>query len=199
MAHYNFVKDIKESEILALYKLNHFLFNYPKAYLKSGYYPGYDMWLDEKNTAEFKFDMESMKTGNIAIEICKPNGNPSGILATTSNIWIHYAAGEILYFEPKKLKEYCKVGINENTKKPFRLLKGGDNKATYMIIIPISQIKEDKIYSHLEPCDELRNYVLEVRKHNQEEQKNITEIYINILINKIIKNHNRMPYENINS
>ena len=81
------------------------------------------------------------ETGNIAIEI-KYKNNPSGLSATDAETWIHLleSDGKILggfllpvpYFK-KRIKKLFNSG-------KVRVIKGGDNNDSTIILVPINLI-----------------------------------------------------------
>lgn len=87
---------------------------------------------DTDFTCEVKYDLMSLKTGNIAIEIWNTKSNmPSGITATKANLWIIVIPQDkvnIFAIKTETLKKY----IEDN--KPFKTVNfGGDKNAKLLI------------------------------------------------------------------
>lgn len=81
------------------------------------------------------------ETGNIAIEI-RYKGQPSGLSTTESSIWMHLLAdndkivgGFVL--KVSQLKERVKYLLN---KKYARIVMGGDDNMSQLILVPIKYI-----------------------------------------------------------
>ena len=80
-------------------------------------------------------------TGNIAIEI-RCNGKPSGLSTTESSVWIHLLAhnnvikGGFL-FKVDELKAKIKK-LHES--EDLKLVMGGDNNASQMVLLPIKEL-----------------------------------------------------------
>lgn len=118
---------------------------YPQAYRISGKEAKYDIIIPEINkTIEVKRDIMSAKTGNLAIEVFKKNGQPSGIMASEATYWVIYTDGEIYFLDKNKLKQYATATENN-----FRIVMGGDNKATQMVLLPVSKLKEQDFFAQI--------------------------------------------------
>lgn len=122
----------------------------------NGYNPNWDIdlkfgeagenWIlllgSDKSKIEVKTERDDwVRTGNIAIEF-QFKGNPSGIAKTTADWWIHLLAlgGEVkaaFVLPVPALKQFVFVNaIN----KQFRIVTGGDNKDSDLILVPIEMI-----------------------------------------------------------
>ena len=126
--------------------------------LTEGYCKGFDLDLEygkmgedfvqqvmEGNTKiEIKTERDIWKkTGNIAIEI-SCNGKPSGLSTTEADTWIHLLAykGVIeggFLLKVGRIKDEIKKLHKEGT---LNLKMGGDNNASQMVLIPITQLFE---------------------------------------------------------
>lgn len=98
-----------------------------------------DFWIfinDKKFSCETKFDVYANKSGNICLEVfntklCKP----SGIMGTTTDIWITVLAENIIYFSKvESLKQFTK----EN--KPKRELIGVGDNNSHILLYSIEDI-----------------------------------------------------------
>jgi len=98
--------------------------------------------LGTNKTIEVKNDLMAAKTGNLAIEISKKSGEKSGIMASEATYWWIHAVGEILSLDREELKDYCGEAQH-------RVVWGGDNWATQMVLIPIDEIKQLPSYRKL--------------------------------------------------
>ena len=80
-------------------------------------------------------------TGNIAIEI-RCSGKPSGLSTTESSTWIHLLAhkGQIeggFLFKVGELKDKIKNLQKEGN---LKMVMGGDNNASQMVLLPIKEL-----------------------------------------------------------
>ena len=136
LSNYNFKKDKllgdkAEDTILQILHESGF----PNAYRVNGKEARWDIIIPEINKKlEIKNDVKAEKTGNLAIEIYKKNGNPSGIMISESDFWIIFAAKEIFMLDRVELKNYTSNGTHKIT-------WGGDNFATQMALISIETIR----------------------------------------------------------
>ena len=104
-----------------------------------GCHPGYDIEVEEiKKTLECKYDRMSKKTGNIAIEY-QCYGKPSGISSTKADFWV------IAYFHKNKwCKGFIQVNVLREACKGLRSVKGGDDFASFMYLMPTKRFDEIK-------------------------------------------------------
>lgn len=114
---------------------------YPDIEIVEGYEKGFD--LVDKITgykAEVKFDWESRKTDNIAIEYLY-KGKKSGISETSAYEWF-----QVFYFNGSWYVFRCKVSeLKSFLKSNFRYLskvKGGDNLNSNLILVSKKLIME---------------------------------------------------------
>jgi hypothetical protein len=78
----NFDKDYEDGNNIEKLVLNLILKKYPKAYIKEGYFKGWDIHIPEiDKTVEVKFDRVAETGKNILIEI-ESNNEPSGMSTT---------------------------------------------------------------------------------------------------------------------
>ena len=122
----------------------------------NGYNPNWDIdlkfgedgenWIlllgSDKSKIEVKTERDDWaRTGNIAIEF-QFRGNPSGIAKTTADWWIHLLAfgGEVkaaFVLPVPALRQFVFVNaINRQ----FKIVTGGDNKDSDLILVPIEMI-----------------------------------------------------------
>tara|TARA_R100000664_G_C2655260_1_gene73984 strand:+ start:27 stop:533 length:507 start_codon:yes stop_codon:yes gene_type:complete len=113
-----------------------------------------EVWADNlfnNGTIEVKTERDTGKptqwvtTGNIAIEIRGRDGRLSGLSITQATIWVHLLSknGHIkggFVFEVSQLKKRIKELHSAN---PLRIVKGGDDDATQMILLPIDKLFKD--------------------------------------------------------
>ena len=98
--------------------------------------------LEGNSKIEIKTQRDKWKdTGNIAIEI-RCNGKPSGLTTTEASAWVHLLSykdnilgGFIL--NVKKLKERIKE-LNEQKK--VKIVMGGDDNMSQLVLVPIKEI-----------------------------------------------------------
>ena len=108
-----------------------------------------EFWVDDalsNGTVEVKTERDIwVKTGNIAIEIRGRDGRKSGISVTEADTWIQLLSidgvvkgGFILKVSDlkKRMKELYADGT-------ARLVMGGDDNATQMMLIPIDKLFRD--------------------------------------------------------
>lgn len=137
MGNYNFLKDIvigEDAERKALEILHKAGFE--DAYKVNGNEKRWDIVVPSINkTFEIKNDLMSSKTGNLAIEIGKRSGEPSGITSSESDYFMIFTCGEVLLIDTPSLKEYVNNGSH-------RVVNGGDKWQTRMALVKISDMKE---------------------------------------------------------
>lgn len=84
-----------------------------------------EAYMNDKDrlTFECKNDLYAEKSGNIAIEHFNSKKNePSGILVSQSDIWVHKACGTIWVCATVRLKKFFE------TEKPHKKIKSGGDK-----------------------------------------------------------------------
>ena len=88
------------------------------------------------NKFEVKSDYMAHRTGNIAIELMS-RGKDSGIRTTEACHWVYkiVSADLILVITTEKLKRF----VEENMDK-YKIVMGGDNYTSQMILIPIKDL-----------------------------------------------------------
>jgi hypothetical protein len=144
-----FINDLNTGKYYETLFLNHIKF---KDYERpDGYFKEYDIKVYKNNggisTYEVKSDKQINIYGNICIEyMCK--NKPSGIITSTAKYWaIFEPKGDqyALYKIPSKIiRDYI-----EN-KKYKRLCKGGDNKASRLVIFDKNLFKDYIIYNNID-------------------------------------------------
>lgn len=127
----NFDKDYEDGNNIEKLVLNLILKKYPKAYIKKGYFKGWDIHIPEiDKTVEVKFDRVAETGKNILIEI-ESNNEPSGMSTTKADFWVIYDNIKFYWFKTEQIKK-C---IYEN-KLHWREYKANQDKKTkkaYMI------------------------------------------------------------------
>lgn len=88
-------------------------------------------------TFEVKNDIMSQKTGNLAIEIGKKNGEPSGITASEADYFIIFTCGEVFLIDTHSLRKYATNGTH-------KIVNGGDGWRTKMALVKINDMKQQK-------------------------------------------------------
>jgi len=87
---------------------------------------------------EIKYDKMAKKTGNLCFELFDDKSRPSGILATEADLTVYMLDKNTIFeFQTNELKKFIEYAIKE---KQFKVVKGGDNRAFTMIIVPIDTI-----------------------------------------------------------
>ena len=108
-----------------------------------------EKWVDSllsNGTVEVKTERDIwFTTGNIAIEMRGRDGRKSGISVTEATTWIHLLSlnGEVeggFIFKVSDLKERIKQLHQSGDAK---IVMGGDDNATQMILLPINKLFKD--------------------------------------------------------
>lgn len=106
------------------------------------------VWLGSKDAkVEVKTERDTWeKTGNVAFEF-KYWGNPSGIAITQADWWVHILSKDnefiqAFIFPVPKLKDFLRAAYHEPHKFNCRISDGGDDRASRIILVPISQLHE---------------------------------------------------------
>jgi hypothetical protein len=82
-------------------------------------------------TVEVKYDVMSTRTGNIAVEYWNSKQNkPSGITASTSNLWCYVIGSEKEIW----LTPTSKLRLFVQNEKPVKSIENGGNKNSNMLI-----------------------------------------------------------------
>jgi hypothetical protein len=97
---------------------------------------------DGSKKVEVKTDRMAHITGNIAVEY-KWNGKPSGISTTQADYWAFLIEDNkfIIFIETEKLKTIARYWFYNGY-----FVYGGDDNASEMVLIPINQINNTKLY-----------------------------------------------------
>lgn len=156
MGSYSFLKDLEESKVAV---------NIVKTYLGTLHEDAENVTISELERArqkegdvevlsdcgiaysvEIKYDMMAKKTGNICFETHNKKGTLTGISSTEADE-VHYVIpdeeGFTLYmFKTEDLKAYL---FDEKNISKFRSVKGGDRRATFMLLVKRELIDEDKV------------------------------------------------------
>jgi hypothetical protein len=91
--------------------------------------------LTGRETIEVKRDRQSSKTGNAVIEY-KYKGRPSGLAITKANWWgFIFNDDTLVLIRTIKLKEIARKFYHLG-----KTVKGGDKKASDMILVPITEL-----------------------------------------------------------
>jgi len=135
----DFKKDLEEGEKAERYIVKQLLREYPTLKKVEGYNPGYDLIDEMGYTVEVKFDIGSKTTGNIAFEYSY-KGNPSGISTSSALDWVQiYFSNGWVYSQMRtyNLKIFLKSNI-----KSFKIVNGGDDNKSHLILVPVSTFQE---------------------------------------------------------
>jgi hypothetical protein len=106
-------------------------------------------WVDNlfnSGTIEVKTERDIWATtGNIAIEIRGRDGRKSGLSITEATIWVHLLSlnGHIkggFVFEVSELKKKIKELHSADS---LKVVMGGDDNATQMVLLPIDKLFKD--------------------------------------------------------
>ena len=81
---------------------------------------------------EVKHDLQAARTGNVAVEVSH-GGEPSGIVATTSDLWIVVTDAELLFIPTARLRDFV---IGET----FPEVPAGDQHAARVKLVPLSRL-----------------------------------------------------------
>ncbi len=161
MGHYFFLKDLEESKVAVnvvksyLSQLHKNVKGLEITELERARQKEGDLEVTFKRKAsycvEVKYDMMAKKTGNMCFETHNKKGDLTGIASTEADE-IHYVVprdeGFILYvFNTKSLRKYL---YDEKNIGKFRMVKGGDRRATSMILVKIDVLLEDNVAHKIE-------------------------------------------------
>ena len=153
MAHYNFKRDLEDSQKAVDIVLGHLIDRGYTAHELEGkteqkygdirYYRS-----DEPVNVEVKYDLMSRKTGNLCFEMSNGRG-PTGIMKTKANLVVYICPAEVGHvgyvFKIDKLKEYiCRIG---NTS--VQIKNGGDRRSFTLALVKIDTIISDEIVSEI--------------------------------------------------
>lgn len=97
---------------------------------------------DGSKKVEVKTDRMAHKTGNIAVEYeCR--GKPSGISTTEADYWafIIYSGNYIVITKTEMLKKIARYWFTHG-----KVVAGGDDNASMMVLIPIKELNNITLY-----------------------------------------------------
>ena len=164
MGHYSFLRDLEESKVAV---------NVVKAFLENLHEDANNAIVEELGKArqkegdvevtsecgisysvEVKYDMMAKQTGNLCFETHNSKGDLTGISSTEANE-VHYVVPEedgfsLYMFKTKELRNY--LFDTKNISK-FRSVKGGDRRATCMLLVSRVLIEEDGVPYRTEHID----------------------------------------------
>lgn len=104
---------------------------FPSATLVNAY-KGYDIWIPEiHKSVEVKLDQKSQHSGNIVIEI-EMYDKPSGLMATTADLWIIYDGEIFLKITPRNIIK-C---IFLNKLQYIEFIGKGDTRTKKAFLVP---------------------------------------------------------------
>jgi hypothetical protein len=135
-----FTKCLTQGQKYELKALDYF--NYKTFKQSQGKFKDYDLILDDNIKVEVKAEKNAFRYGNLAIETSNYN-SPSGISYTKADYWIHF----VIHPTDEK-KDIClKFPINDLKEliKGCRNVRGGDNMASYMFLLPINKCLKYKV------------------------------------------------------
>jgi hypothetical protein len=156
MAHYYFLKDLEESKVAVcivrqyLKEVHNGVNNLEITELQRARQNEGDLEIKSScglsYCVEVKYDIMAKKTGNLCFETHNAKGKLAGIFSTEAEE-IHYVvpsdSGFSLYtFKTESLRTYL---YNEDNISKFKVIKGGDRRATSMILVSIETLTEDKV------------------------------------------------------
>ena len=124
------------ADILACRLARYYNTRHGIGFVAVGNFPGFDISFKDGVKAEVKFDIQAETTGRAAIEF-EFKGKPSGILSTTSDIWLHcftQMKAEMVFEIPTKALLVLCLETDGFT-------YGGDNGASKMKLIPLGKLK----------------------------------------------------------
>lgn len=127
-----FDEDLKQGERAEFAILRTLKRQHPELKKIKGYEKGFDL-SDGVYSVEVKYDKESVKTGNIAMEILYKTF-PSGISSTRAIDWVHiyyYKGWGYSIANVSELKRFIKANIAY-----FRIVVGGDNMDSKIVLLP---------------------------------------------------------------
>jgi hypothetical protein len=108
-------------------------------------------WAELLETIEFKKDYKAWKTGNIAVEYFN-RGQPSGIAATEAKYVAYILVDEkqeenaVIFLKTEIIKGICRQYLGH----PKRDIKGGDDNASSLILLPIEELLNPKFLFGIE-------------------------------------------------
>lgn len=161
MGHYYFLKDLEESKVAV---------NIVKAYLGELHKDVENVQIEELKRdrqtegdvevisdcgisycVEVKYDMMAKKTGNLCFETHNSKGKLTGISSTEADE-VHYVVpteeGFVLYvFKTEELREYL---FDVKNIDKFKSVRGGDRRATSMLLVSRVLIEEDEVPHKIE-------------------------------------------------
>ena len=127
----NFDKDYEDGNNIEKLVLNLILKKYPKAYIKEGYFKGWDIHIPEVDkTVEVKFDRVAETGKNILIEI-ESNNEPSGMSTTKADFWVIYDNIKFYWFKTEQIRK-C-IYDNKLHWREYKANQDNKLKKAYMI------------------------------------------------------------------
>lgn len=161
MAHYSFLKDLEQSKV-AVEIVKSFLKDFHKSAVnatieeleKARQVEGDVEVLSDCGIAysvEVKYDIMAGKTGNLCFETHNKKGKLTGISSTEAHE-VHYVVpdgdGFVLYmFKTDDLRKYLFDTTNADK---FRSVKGGDRRATFMLLVSREVLEADDVAYRIE-------------------------------------------------
>lgn len=101
----------------------------------------------DSSTIEVKLDLLTQKTGNIAVEY-RSRGKKSGISTTRAKFWAFVICIDNKGYEDFPIVIVPTEYLKEIARKHYKLghiIRGGDNKTSEMVLLPISDIFKGNI------------------------------------------------------
>lgn len=139
MGHYNFKKDLKDSEE-SVKKVIEFLQTVGCTDISENHDGRFDIQYTNKSgiirTAEVKNDLMYNDTGNVAIEFQSRN-KPSGISTSKADVW-YYVLGDDIYVCPIGI---LRVYLIQHWDR-YRRVKGGDDGTSLIALIPMYEFSQ---------------------------------------------------------
>jgi len=114
------------------YVLSRIQKKYPKAFIRDGKHPGWDIYVPETKTKiEVKSDVYSNKTGNFVIETSW-GGRPSALTTSTADFWVFFDRYKLIWITKKQIKK----AIKESGVKLVTFTGGTDIKSKTAYLVP---------------------------------------------------------------
>ena len=124
------------ADVLACRLVRCYCTKHRHGFVSVGNFPAYDIKFDDGVTSEVKIDLQAETTGRVAIEF-EFQGKPSGILSTSSDLWLHCftqnGAGICFEVPTEALIALCLETDG--------FTYGGDNGASKLKLIALSKLK----------------------------------------------------------
>jgi hypothetical protein len=136
MGHYNFRKDLQESE-KSVEKVREYLKSLNYTHITSNDDGRYDLKYRTHEgkvlTAEVKNDLMYKTTNNVAIEF-QSRGKPSGISTSQADVWFYVLDDNIYECSTGKIRVYLIQHWDR-----FKRVTGGDDRTSLIALLPMDE------------------------------------------------------------